>query len=311
MVRNDNLHRAKTSKDDEYYTRKEDIENELKHYIRFDVLEENFKNKIVFCNCDDPIYSEFWKYFHKNFSALGIKKLIATHYKSDGNNSYKLEYMGGDDKDIKSGIKTELNGNGDFRSDECIEILKEADIIITNPPFSLFKEFVEILMKYDKKFLIIGNKNAVTYKSVFTYIKDGKIKMGISKPVAFITSDGSITKKTQGLTRWFTNLSCCRDEEQLDLYCVYSKEKYPFYDNYDAIEVSKVSEIPKDYTGIMGVPITFVDKYNPKQFEIIGSSDRGGDGFVEDIKKEHNRWDAPVLNGKAVYTRIFIKRRSE
>lgn len=287
---NKNLSEARKNKNDEFYTRLCDIENELQYYTKKGVRDLNFNNKIIYCNCDNPIYSEFWKYFHKNFNSLGLKKLIASYYNLEC--AYKIEYQGGNDNDINCYNKYKLNSNGDFRSDECIEILKEVDIVITNPPFSLFNEFVEILMKYDKKFLIIGNKNAITYKSVFAHIKDGKIKMGVSKPVAFMTPDGSITKKLQGLTRWFTNLSCCRLEEQLDLYCVYSKEKYPFYDNYDAIEVSKVSEIPKDYTGIMGVPITFVDKYNPKQFEIVGFT------------------NAPIVNGKHIYKRIFIKRRS-
>lgn len=272
MAANTNLHKAKQAKNDEFYTRLADVENELRHY------KEHFRDKIVFCNCDDPTWSAFWKYFHLNFEVLGLKKLVSTHY-SATERTYKLEYSGGNDNDISIGTKTDLLQNGDFRSDECMEILKEADIIVSNPPFSLFREYIDILHRSNKKFLIVGNKNAITYKDFFPLIKNNEIWLGYNTLSEFDTPSG-LTKKVNGLTRWFTNLDIKKRHENLILWQRYYDDngkpikdiesKYPKYDNYDAINIDKVSDIPCDYMGVMGVPITFLDKYNPEQFEIVG-----------------------------------------
>ncbi len=262
MSANKNLHKAKNAKNDEFYTQLTDVSKELMHY------KQHFKDKIVFCNCDDPTWSAFWKYFHLNFKALGLKKLISTHY--DKNEpTYKMEYTGGDDNDIEVGVKTPLEGNGDFRNQECLDLLDESDIVVTNPPFSLFREYVAILMEHEKKFLIIGNKNALNYKEVFPAIQNDDIWLGFCSPVEFGTPSG-VTKKIAGLTRWFTNLDISKRHEKLTLWKKYSPEEYPHYENYDAINVNKVSDIPCDYDGVMGVPLTFMDNYNPEQFEIIG-----------------------------------------
>lgn len=259
---NANLHKAKDAKNDEFYTQLTDVAKELMHY------KSHFKDKIVFCNCDDPTWSAFWKYFHLNFAELGLKKLISTHYDRE-EATYKMEYTGGDDNDIEVGVKTPLEGNGDFRNKECLDLLDECDIVVTNPPFSLFREYVAILMEHKKKFLIIGNKNAITYKEFFPLLKDNKVWVGCNSPSEFGTPDG-ITKKINGLTRWFTNLDVAKRHEKLILWKKYTPEEYPKYDNYDAINVNKVAEIPCDYDGVMGVPITFLDSYNPEQFEIVG-----------------------------------------
>ena len=270
MTKRRNLSEARKLKNDEFYTQMTDVEKELKHY------KEHFKGKIILCNCDDPVHSAFWKYFHLNFNHFGLKKLISTHYlaqqfKWDLNveKPYVMEYMGEDDNDINVGTKTYLKGDGDFRSKECIEFLKECDIVVTNPPFSLFREFVTTLMKYEKKFLIIGNKNAITYKEFFPLLKDNAVWIGYNSPSEFNTPEG-VTKKINGLSRWFTNLDIKKRYEELILWKKYTPEEYPKYDNYDAINVDKVADIPVDYEGVMGVPITFLDKYNPEQFEIIG-----------------------------------------
>lgn len=229
---------------------------------------KHFKDKIVFCNCDDPTWSAFWKYFHLNFAELGLKKLISTHYDRE-EATYKMEYTGGDDNDIEAGLKTPLEGNGDFRNQECLDLLDECDIVVTNPPFSLFRDYVAVLMEHEKKFLIIGNKNAITYKEFFPLLKDDEVWIGCNSPAEFSTPDG-MTKKLNGLTRWFTNLDVAKRHEKLILWKNYTPEEYPTYDNYDSINVNKVSDIPCDYNGVMGVPITFMDKYNPEQFEIVG-----------------------------------------
>lgn len=262
MSANANLHKAKDAKNDEFYTQLTDVAKELMHY------KAHFKDKIVFCNCDDPTWSAFWKYFHLNFAELGLKKLISTHYDRE-ETTYKMEYTGGNDNDIEVGVKTPLEGNGDFRNQECLDLLDECDIVVTNPPFSLFREYVAVLMEYQKKFLIIGNKNAITYKEFFPLLKDDEVWIGCNSPSEFSTPDG-VTKKLNGLTRWFTNLDVAKRHEKLILWKKYTPEEYPKYDNYDAINVDKVSEIPCDYDGAMGVPITFMDKYNPDQFEILG-----------------------------------------
>ena len=307
MSRNKRLHNANKSKKDEFYTQMIDIEKELKNY------KEHFKGKIVFCNCDDPQYSNFWKYFELNFINLGLKKLIATYY-NETSSSYKLELEGIiEDNIIKlKKTKTKLIGNGDFRSDECIDILKESDIIVTNPPFSLFREYIAQLIKYDKKFIVLGNQNAITYKEIFKLIKNNEIWLGESihsgdrefrvpdeypvKTSSFrIGENGEKYIKVSGV-RWFTNLDYKARHKDLILYKTYNEHEYPKYDNYNAINVSKTKEIPLDYDGVIGVPITFMDKYNPSQFEIIQFR-KGDDG--KDLS----------INGKCPYFRILIKKR--
>lgn len=291
-MKNSNLHKAKQAKNDEFYTQLCDVEKELMHY------KKHFKDKIVFCNCDDPTWSAFWEYFHLNFAELGLKKLISTHY--DANEpTYKLEYEGGNDNDIEVGVKTRLLQNGDFQSEECIEILKECDIVVTNPPFSCFRTYVAQLMEYNKKFLIIGNKNAITYKEFFPLLKNDKVWIGHNNVKDFKQPDGTIKKF--GNIGWFTNLDIPKRHEELILWKKYTPEEYPYYDDYNVVNVNKVSEIPMDYDGIMGVPITFMDKYNPKQFEIIGEANHGSDNEYDLLK--------PKINGNEVFKRILIKNR--
>ena len=262
MAVNANFHKAKSAKNDEFYTQLTDVEKELIHYT------EHFRDKVIYCNCDEPQYSAFWKYFHLNFSALGLKKLISTHYDCT-QPTYKMEYEGGNDNDIEAGVKTPLEGNGDFRNQECRDSLDGVDIVVTNPPFSLFREYVSILMEHNKDFLIIGNMNALHYVEIFPLIMSNKIWLGISAPKEFDTPNG-LTKKISGLTRWFTNLDIDKHQEKLVLWKTYNTDEYPKFDNYDAINVDKVANIPADYDGVMGVPITFMDSYNPDQFEILG-----------------------------------------
>lgn len=301
--KNSNLNTAKSAKNDEFYTQLTDIEKELKYY------KSHFEGKTVFCNCDDPTWSEFWRYFHLNFSELKLKKLISTHY--DLNSStYKLEYTGGDDNNIEVGIKTPLTGNGDFRSDECIALLKEADICCTNPPFSLFRSFLGQLIEHDKKFIIIGNSNAITYKEVFPLLKDNKVWLGNNYVKEFRKPDGTIQKF--GNICWFTNLDIDKRHEELILWKKYSPSDYPTYDNYNAINVDKLTDIPCDYNGVMGVPITFLDKYNPSQFQILGltSGRCEFDQAAWPTKKyihalQHNK-DGSVVNGSKANTRATI-----
>lgn len=255
-----NLHKAKKTQNDEFYTQYSDIENEMIHYTEY------FKNKVIYCNCDNPKISNFWNYFHKNFSKLKLKKLICTYYQPDGR-SYKTEYKGGNDLDITLGDECHLIDNGSFESREAIKLLKESDIIITNPPFSLFRDFISLLMKFNKDFLIIGSMNAISYKDFFPLIKHNKLWMGYSYPNKFIKPDGNV--KIFGNICWYTNLPVLKRNEFIPLTKTYSPDKYPKYDNYDAINIDKVSDIPKDYYKEMGVPISFLNKYNPKQFEII------------------------------------------
>lgn len=303
------MNRARVAKNDEFYTQFEDVSKELKHY------REHFKDQTILCNCDDPKWSAFWRYFHLNFSALGLKKLISTYY--DKNEpTYKMEYTGGDDNNIEAGIKTPLEGNGDFRNKECLDLLDEADVVVTNPPFSLFREYVDALMKHKKRFLIIGNKNAVTYKNFFPLLQKGDVWIGWNSPSEFDTPDGR-TKKLDGLTCWFTNLGVAKRHE-LILRKKYAPEEYPRYDNYDAIEVSKVSDIPVDYEGVMGVPITFMAKYNPEQFEILGLWNAGHAGDVIGAAKcevvsagKTIVWNGPTVNGKTKYFRILIRARHQ
>lgn len=271
MAKNANLSNAKKAKNDEFYTRLADIEKELNEYDP-----AVFKDKTIFCNCDDPTSSNFWIFFHMNFNRFGLKKLIATHYNMDGSSSYAMTYDSKDPKDdidFDKGTKIPLKGNGDFRSAECIDLLKQSDMVVTNPPFSLFREFVAQLEKYDKQFIVIGNPNAITYKVIFPLIKDNKLWLGFSQPKEFGTPNGIIKKVS---TRWFTNVNIIKRHHKLETVYRWCKRKegypdfYPKYDNYNAIEVGKVLQIPLDYDGVMGVPITFLDVYNPDQFEIVG-----------------------------------------
>ena len=304
--KNTNLHSAKKAKNDEFYTQLSDIEKEMAHYKDF------FKGKIVYCNCDDARESNFFQYFTLNFEYLGLKKLITTGYKADGK-GVKLVYEGDkngnfmvDDAEV---VVTELEGSGDFRSEECIELLKECDVVVTNPPFSLFREYVAQLMEYGKNFLIIGNMNAITYKEIFPYIKNNELWWGCSlhgTKCHFIVPnsyEGNNVFEENGVRYgkvnnaiWFTNISHTKRNTPLDLYKKYSADEYPKYDNYDAIEVSRVSEIPMDYDGVIGVPITFLDKYCPTQFEIVK------------FRKGDDDKDLSV-NGKCPYFRILIRKK--
>ena len=297
MAKNNNLHNAKKAKNDEFYTRLEDIEKEMCHY------REHFRGKVIYCNCDDPKESNFFKFFSLQFEFLGLKKLISTGYKENG---HGVAYIYEGDKNENnlpddSEIRTyELQGNGDFRSEECIEFLKEADVVVTNPPFSLFREYVSQLVEYGKKFLIIGNKNAITYKEIFSLIKENKLWLGVYSPSEYILPNGEKTKSVSGLCRWFTNLEHDHRNRPLDLTQRYDPRYYPKYDNYDAIECSKVMDIPRDYDGVIGVPITFLDKYCPTQFRIVGL-----DRYVENNPRYGHRF---TLNGKETYARILIQK---
>ena len=337
MAKNDMLSAAKRAKKDEFYTRIQEIEAELIHY------RPQFKGKTVFLNCDDPTHSAFWRHFHLLFNVYGLKKLIATHYEYDESaHSYAMVYEGGSDNDVSTGTRIELEGNGDFRSDECIEFLKESDIVVTNPPFSLFREYVAQLIEYDKNFLIIGNMNAVTYKEVFPLIKDDKLWIGTSihsgdRPF-YVPDDYPLNATGCGIddagrryirvkgVRWYTNLDVKQRHEELFLSSTYYKkdgsvpqtslERWPRYDNYDAIEVGRVKDIPVDYAGVMGVPITFLDKYNPEQFEILGFWNTGHAGDVigaaqcEAVSAGKTIvWNGPTVNGKTKYFRILIRAR--
>ena len=297
--KNTNLHKAKNTKNDEYYTRIADIERELKHY------RNHFKDAVVFCNCDDPTYSNFWKYFHLNFEYLGLKKLITTHYHRS-EPTYMMVYEGGCDNDISVGTVTPLKQNGDFRSPESIALLQEATIVVTNPPFSLFREYFAQLIEYNKKFIILSNPNALHYKEIFPYVMDNKVWLGyksMSSDMLFDVSEefakelvatkkqGSGYKIIDGVVKgraqaiWLTNLDISKRHEFLDLIEKYSPDAYPHYDNYDAIEVGKVINIPCDYFGAMGVPDSFLDYYSPDQFEILGCTQRGCHDRFLDTKK--------------------------
>ncbi|MBQ6069782.1 MAG: adenine-specific methyltransferase EcoRI family protein [Bacteroidales bacterium] len=316
---NKNLNQAKSAKKDEFYTQLVDIENELRHY------REHFRGKTVLCNCDDPRVSNFFHYFSYNFEQLGLKKLITTCYKNqerdlfsqhDSERAIWLEYTGDhngnripDPNEI--GINY-LQGDGDFRSAECIELLKQADIVVTNPPFSLFREYVAQLIRYNKKFIIIGHQNAIKYKEIFPLIMNNKMWLGYGfKGGAghFISNYEDIATASdhrKGMIRvsgvnWFTNIEIAKRHEELVLYKTYNAEEYPRYDTFDAINVEKTADIPMDYDGVMGVPITFMDKYNPSQFAIVGVMNHGCDSEYDLAK--------PLLRGKELYTRILIQRR--
>ena len=301
MSNNSNLHRAKKAKNDEFYTLLSYIENELRHY------RDHFKDKVVYCNCDDPTQSNFVKYFQINFDKLNLKKLIATGYRKDSR-GVKLVY----DSDNKDANVEELEGNGDFRSEECAKLLDESDIVVSNPPFSLFHEYVAQLVKYDKKFLIIGNMNAITYKEIFPLIKANKLWLGCGQTSATWfqvpeDTENQFAKYVDGKKMvpvkacWYTNLDHKKCHEFLTLTEKYDPARYPKFDNYDAINVDKTVDIPKDYYGVMGVPITFIDKYNPEQFEIVGELHHGSDNEFDYTK--------PIIDGKKKYTRILIRRK--
>ena len=345
---NKNLNAAKEAKKDEFYTQLADIENELKHY------RQHFRGKVILCNCDDPYESNFFKYFANNFNAFGLKKLIATCYNGspitgkelplfatdekgdDKKAAYKVEitevtdvkgdgrvdladvrYLIQNDKNVLSTLKE----NGDFRSRECIELLEKADIVVTNPPFSLFREYVAQLMKYEKKFIILGNKNAITYKEIFSLIRDNKLWIGytpMSKEIYFnvptiyieeglaLNKHRSIIKhNNQYMARsqsiWYTNLDHKKRHEELVLFQPYVPDLYLKYDNYEAINVNVTNDIPFDYDDVMGVPITFLDKYNPEQFEIVGQ--------MATTKIDEYNYGYPYINGKKIYARVLIRKK--
>ena len=337
------LDAAKTAKEDEFNTQLSDIERELQHYW------QHFRGKTVLCNCDDPYESNFFKYFALRFNQLGLKKLICTCYNGSpvqGNELLlRFEPWDDDDEIKKKAYKVEitevkdLNGDGavdlsdvryllqndknvlstlqtgDFRDPECIELLKQADIVVTNPPFSLFRDYVAQLMKYKKKFLIIGNQNAITYKEIFPLLKDNKVWLGYKfGDMAFTVPEYYPPRETRywqdeegqkwrsmGNICWYTNLDHNKRHEEMDLICRYSPEEYPTYDNYNAIEVKKTADIPCDYDGIMGVPITFLDKYNPDQFEMLGR--------MTTTKKDDYNFGYPFINGYKIYARILIRNK--
>lgn len=310
---NNRFHIAKNAKKDEFYTQLTDIEKELGHY------KEYFKGKVIFCNCDDPEESNFWHYFSLNFEWLGLKKLIATHYE-DSKPSYKLEISADRNNDGKIDkldmVKSALSQNGDFRSDECVEILKEADIVVTNPPFSLFREYVDQLVQHDKKFIIIGSQNAITYKETFQLIMNNVIWTGMDnggtkwfevpddyeiKTKSRVKVEDGVKYFSMGSIYWFTNLTTKKRHENLILYKSYkgNEDSYPKYDGFDAINVDKVAEIPLDYKGMMGVPITFVDKYNPDQFEILGL-----DRYIDGNPTPGKRF---CIDGKEKYARVIVR----
>ena len=342
MSLNENLRKAKRQKNDEFYTQLSDIENELRHYTG------HFPGKVVYCNCDDPCVSNFFHYFSYNFERLGLKKLITACYRnqdpdlfsrSDSERAIWLEYNGntkvGRVPDVEDIGVHSFEGDGDFSSQETIELLKQADIVVTNPPFSLFRQYVAQLVEYGKKFLVIGNLNAITYKELFPLIKNNKIwfgpsiksgdrEFGVPKHYPLTAATNRIDKngnkfvRVKGV-RWFTNLDYPQRHEDLILYKYYSPDEYPTYDNYDAINVDKAAEIPMDWDGAMGVPITFLDKHNPEQFEVMGITDRDNNSGLK--TKEYTLADVPNpgdLNRRGVirvggehkptYARLLVKR---
>ena len=324
---NSNLNMARRARKDEFYTQYETIEEELIHY------KKHFEGKTVYCNCDDPRWSNFFKYFVDNFHELKLKRLIASCYVDQSYNlftindkrkpavwaSYDGWLVDGRAPKVSEIEAKELKGDGDFRSEECIELLKQADIIVTNPPFSLFREFVPMLMEYDKKFLVLGTTNAITYKDIFPYIKDNKLWPGVSfnKTIEFevpdhydtskaIEKDGKKIIKVPAIS-WWTNLDYPRKHQDIILFREYkgNEDKYPKYDNYDAINVDRVAEIPKNYEGAMGVPITFIGQWSPKQFEIIGITK----SWDNNEYKSYPGIEAPIVNGKKLYARLLIQNK--
>lgn len=353
MAGNSNLHNSRADKADEFYTQLSLIESELKHY------KGHFKGKVVFCNCDDPFESNFFKYFAMNFNSLGLKKLIATCYATSpivytqldlfGNETvigkeeskkkpYKIEITEVTDEnqdgrtdlaDVEYLLRnrknalTLLQGDGDFRSPECVELLKQADIVVTNPPFSLFRDYMAQLVEYKKQFLIIGNQNNVCYSDIFPFIRDNKIWLGYNnghfwfavpdtyeeKATDFKIDENGQKWRRMGNICFFTNLDIEKRHEDMTLFRQYSPDAYPKYDNYDAIEVSRTADIPCDYYGVMGVPITFMQYYNPEQFEIIGQTHSGDLSEPTERLRTDNRYKhRGRIEGKEKYARILIRR---
>lgn len=335
---NSNLHQASRAKKDEFYTQLIDIEKELKYY------KEQFRGKVVYCNCDDPFESNFFKYFASNFNALGLKRLIATSYKPspiantqlglfgdnktlppvkgrpktnankfiinvvsdiDGDGAFDLRDIAEQLKANKNNEWSPMEGDGDFRSPESIELLKQADIVVTNPPFSLFREYIAQLIEYDKKFLIIGNNNSISYKDCFKLIKENKIWLGYNCVRWFNTPEKGLVEGARSF--WFTNLDTTKRHEELVLHKKYSPENYRSYDNYDAIEVPKVVNIPMDYLGVMGVPITFLDKYNPEQFEILDINPHFFSITEQGLPKPTQ---LKIVGQKDPFARILIKNKT-
>lgn len=321
--------KAKSNKNDEFYTQLSDIEAEIsqhKDYVK------HFEDKVVFCNCDDPEMSNFFLFFKLHFKQLKLKKLITTHYNKDGSPSYKIEWNGEMlNDDMVNLIKTPLTGDGDFRSPECVELLKEADIVVTNPPFSLFREYVAQLLEYNKKFIVLSNMNCITYKEIFRLIKENKIwaGYGFNTTMVYKTPYPNLLESNRKYVKskgydpdkgyvkvpaicWFTNLDIDKSHEPLILTKNYkgNEKKYIKYDNYDAINVDKVSDIPKDYFENIGVPITFLGKYCSDQFEIIGmASSAGYNENIVGLKFLGEKDARPIINNKNTYARIFIKRK--
>lgn len=353
MAGNTALRKANKAKNDEFYTQLADIESELKHY------RNHFKDKVVFCNCDDPFESNFFKYFAMNYNYFGLKKLIATCYKDSAivgkelsllhifnkllkvkdvekKYPYKIEIsevkdINGDGaidlSDIEELLKSDKNtlslltGDGDFRSEECIEILKQADVVITNPPFSLFREYIAQLMEYDKKFIVIGNQNAITYKEIFPLLKNNKMWIGYHfgdmsftvpqyyepRETRFWVDETGQKWRSMGNVCWYTNLDIPKRHEELELYKKYSSVEFPEYDNYKAINVDKVADIPYDFYGVMGVPITFLDKFNPSQFDLLGIMNTGEEN--PGIRLPNTPHGRPIVKGKEKYLRVLIRRK--
>ena len=323
MARNRSLHAANRAKQDEFYTQLPDIENELKHYRK------HFSDTTVYCNCDDPTISNFSRYFHLNFAKLGLKRLITTCYKNQQTDLFSKH-----DMEAAAGVEYSGNGteptefqleeDGDFRSHECTELLKQADIVVTNPPFSLFREYIAQLVEYSKKFVVIGSMNAITYKEVFPLIKNGRLWLGhgpagkdmlfdvpedYARELVETKKEGSAYRLVDGVIKgrlgnavWFTNLDHRKRHEDLILYKKYSPDEYPKYDNYDAINVNKTDHIPVDFAGEMGVPISFLDKHSPNQFEIIGM-DRP---LITQLTGKQSRFK---INGKEIFARIVIRNK--
>ena len=318
-MKNSNLAAAKRAKNDEFYTCREDIEAELAHYA------DSFRGKTVYCNCDDPDVSEFWKFFQRDFTAWGLRRLIATHYEPDAANySCMIEMNPGDAWD-GTPVRKPIQSNGDFRSAACTELLQQADIIVTNPPFSLFREYMALLIRYQKMFLVMGNKNAFTYREIFPLVRDNQIWPGVTSinggrrmiVPPYVASDKA-RLDTQGRrvlniagVCWFTNMDHWKRHVSLKLTRVYHghEQEYLSYDNYAAIEVGRVQDIPGDYDGVMGVPITFLDKYCPEQFEIIGATESEGRGFSAGLWDETSGVSQPLIHGQRRYKRLFIKRK--
>lgn len=342
MAGNTILNKSKYAKDnDEFYTTYETISSELAHY------ESQFENKVVLCNCDDPFESNFSKFFIKNFNKLRLKQLICTSYSSskilstestltdendaplNNKNGYVLSLKKvpdvitplSSDMEVQKFLKSKkvvrkLCGDGDFRSEECIKYLRQADIVVTNPPFSLFRELISLIIEYDKQFLVIGNQNAITYKEIFPLIQENKAWIGYQfGDMAFKVPASAEARSTRywvdkegqkwrslGNAMWLTNIDITRRHQNLELKKYYDEKIYPKYDDYDAIEVSKVADIPKDYEGIMGVPITFLNKHNPNQFQIVGEANHGSDNSFDLFK--------PTVNGKLKYKRILIRNKN-